>query len=52
MTADPDMLTGSMLWQNVLCQLAAIHSGDWLIKVLVIAVGITLWPNRTRIRSV
>lgn len=26
------LLTGSMLWQNVPWQLAAIHSGDWLIK--------------------
>jgi len=46
------LLTGSMLWQNVPWQLAAIHAGDWLIKLLVIAVGVALWPNRTRIRNV
>ena len=46
------LLTGSMLWQNVPWQLAAIHSGDWLIKLLLIPVGLALWPKRTRTRSV
>ncbi len=46
------LLTGSMLWQNVPWQLAAIHSGDWLIKLLLIPVGVALWPKRTRIRDV
>jgi uncharacterized protein DUF1761 len=45
------LLTGSMLWQNVPWQLAAIHAGDWLIKLLLIPVGIALWPQRTRVRS-
>jgi hypothetical protein len=45
------LLTGSMLWQNVPWQLAAIHSGDWLIKLLLIPVGLTLWPKRTRMQK-
>src|ERR1700675_358403 len=45
------LLPGSMLWQNVPWQLAAIHSGDWLIKLLLIPVGVALWPERTRIRK-
>jgi hypothetical protein len=40
------LLTGSILWQNVPWQLAAIHSGDWLIKLILIPVGITIWPKR------
>jgi hypothetical protein len=40
------LLTGSMLWQNVPWQLAAIHSGDWLIKLLLIPAGLTLYPKR------
>ena len=28
------LLTGSILWQNVPWQLAVIHSGDWLIKLI------------------
>ena len=46
------LLTGSMLWQNVPWQLAAIHSGDWLIKLLLIPVGVALWPKRAPMRSV
>lgn len=40
------LLTGSILWQNVPWQLAAIHSGDWLIKLILIPVGIAVWPRR------
>ena len=43
------LLTGSMLWQNVPWQLAAIHSGDWLIKLILIPVTVALWPKRKRI---
>jgi hypothetical protein len=41
------LLTGSILWQNVPWQLAAIHSGDWFIKLILIPVGIAVWPKRT-----
>jgi len=40
------LLTGSILWQNVPWQLAAIHSGDWLIKLILIPLGIAVWPKR------
>jgi hypothetical protein len=40
------LLTGSMLWQNVPWQLAAIHAGDWLIKLILIPLAVTLWPKR------
>jgi hypothetical protein len=43
------LLTGSMLWQNVPWQLAAIHSGDWLIKLILIPVVVTAWPKRTSV---
>ena len=46
------LLTGSILWQNVPWQLAAIHAGDWLIKLILILVGVTLWPDRTHVRNV
>lgn len=46
------LLTGSILWQNVPWQLAAIHSGDWLIKLLLIPMGVALWPKRTGMRKV
>ncbi len=40
------LLTGSILWQNIPWQLAAIHSGDWLIKLILIPVGVAAWPKR------
>lgn len=37
------LLTGSMLHESVPWQLAALHAGDWLIKLVVIAVILGLW---------
>ena len=37
------LLTGSVIWEKVPPVLAAIHAGDWLLKLLVIAVIVTLW---------
>lgn len=37
------LLTGSMLHEGVPWQLAALHAGDWLIKLVVITVILGLW---------
>jgi len=37
------MLTGSVLWENTPWKVAAIHAGDWLVKMLVISIIVTLW---------
>lgn len=37
------LLTGSVIWERVPPQLAAIHAGDWLLKLLVIAIIVGLW---------
>lgn len=37
------LLTGSVLWQNIPWSLAAIHSGDWLIKLVLIPVVLAAW---------
>jgi hypothetical protein len=37
------LLTGSVIWEGVAWRLAAIHSGDWLVKLVVIATIIGLW---------
>ena len=41
------LLSGSVLWQNVPIQLALIHAGDWLIKILLM----TLIPWLVRRRA-
>ncbi len=37
------LLVGSVLWENVPGTLAAIHAGDWLVKLLVIAIIVSIW---------
>jgi hypothetical protein len=37
------LLTGSVLWDDVPWKLAAIHAGDWLVKLLVIPIVVTVW---------
>jgi len=43
------LLTGSMLWQNVPWRLAAIHSGDWLVKILLISLVLGAWRRTTQV---
>ena len=37
------LLLGSVVHEGVAPKLAAIHAGDWLVKLLVIAVITTVW---------
>jgi len=34
---------GSMLWENIPLKMAAIHAGDWLVKLVLISVIIGVW---------
>jgi Protein of unknown function (DUF1761) len=35
--------TGAVTWERVPPKLAAIHAGDWLLKLLVIAAIVSVW---------
>jgi len=35
--------TGAMLHENTPLELAAIHAGDWLVKLLLIGVIVSIW---------
>ena len=37
------LLAGSVVHENVPWRLAAIHSGDWLPKLLIISVIVSVW---------
>ena len=37
------ILVGSVLWDKVPWELAAIHAGDWLVKLLVMAIILGAW---------
>jgi Protein of unknown function (DUF1761) len=44
------LLTGSVMWQGVSWKIAAIHAGDWLVKLLLITAIVGAWrrsPERT-----
>jgi hypothetical protein len=35
--------TGAVVHENTPWQLAAIHGGDWLVKLLVVSVIVSVW---------
>ncbi len=37
------LLVGSVLWENIPWRLAAIHAGDWLVKILSIVFILAVW---------
>ena len=37
------MWVGAIMWENRPWPVAAIHSGDWLVKTVLIAVILGLW---------
>lgn len=38
------ILLGSVVHENVPLMLAAIHAGDWLVKLLLMSVVFCVWP--------
>ena len=40
------MWTGAVMWENTPWQLAAIHSGDWLVKTALIALIVGVWHDK------
>ena len=37
------LLTGLVLWENTPVKVAAIDAGDWLVKLLVIPIILSVW---------
>ena len=37
------LLAGSVMWENTPWKVAAIHAGDWLVKLLAIPLIVTAW---------
>lgn len=37
------LLVGSVIWENVSPALATIHAGDWLLKLLIVTIIVTVW---------
>lgn len=39
-------LTGAVLWDNKPWQLGMVHGGDWLMKMFVMSVLLSLWHRK------
>jgi hypothetical protein len=37
--------TGAIMWENVPLELAAIHAGDWLLKLVLVTLIVAVWRN-------
>ena len=47
------LLAGSVIWENVPTKLAAIHAGDWFLKLVIVATIVTVWqPVRPIIEQI
>jgi len=40
------LLLGSVVHENVPWQLAALHAGDWLVKLLVVSLIVGIWSGK------
>jgi hypothetical protein len=45
------MWVGAIMWEKTPWQIAAIHSGDWLVKTVLIASILSVWRPRVRASS-
>jgi hypothetical protein len=37
------LLTGSVVWDKVSWRVAALHGGDWLVKIFMMAAVLSVW---------
>jgi hypothetical protein len=42
------MWVGAVMWERSPWQVAAIHSGDWLVKIVLISAVLSVWPRHRR----
>jgi hypothetical protein len=45
------MWAGAVMWEGTKWQIAIVHSGDWLLKILLIMVILGFWRPETTARS-
>ena len=45
-------MAGAILWDNMAWQLGAVHAGDWLMKMLFMAVVLNVWHNKKSLQNV
>jgi len=45
-------MAGAILWDNMAWQLGAVHAGDWLMKMVFMAVVLSIWHNKKSAQNV
>jgi hypothetical protein len=43
------MWIGAIMWEKTSWKIAAIHSGDWLLKTTLVAVILAAWPRQEEV---
>jgi len=38
-------MAGAIIWDNMPWRLGAVHAGDWLMKMLFMAIVLSIWHN-------
>ena len=38
-------MAGAIIWDNMPWQLGVVHAGDWLMKMLFMAIVLSIWHN-------
>jgi hypothetical protein len=44
-------MAGAILWDNMPWQLGLVHAGDWLMKMLFMAVVLSLWHHQENLST-
>lgn len=39
-------MAGAVIWDNMPWQLGVVHAGDWLMKMVFMAIALSLWHAR------
>ncbi len=42
-------MAGAIIWDNMPLKLGAVHAGDWLMKMVFMAIVLTVWHQKQTI---
>jgi hypothetical protein len=44
-------MAGAVLWDHMPWQLGLVHAGDWLMKMIFMAIALSLWHKKSILRT-
>ena len=45
-------MAGAVIWDNMAWQLGLVHAGDWLMKMIFMAIVLSVWHRRSTLAAV